>query len=402
MKKLLFILLFLFCLGGVGEAQYIRENCGDIAPQFLISNGSTCKQTTNASSRAAGRNYYWSGTAWTEDNRPISGIDVGSTDSYVINPTPAIPSYEVGVPIYFKANTANTGAAALNVSGLGSITIKKVVGGVTTDLETNDIRANQWVQVVYDGTFFQMQSMLGNSPAGISGLTAGKIPKAASATSLTDSLGFSENGTNTLLLLPPILGDCGTNCLTLESLVTGTKTQQFPDIAGKFGITTGTLNTGSCAIFSSGAIIDGGKCGVAVRVRNDANQSINNTTETVLTFNTEDFDTDSMHSTVTNTSRITFVTAGVYIVGAAIDFDFNATGERYVCIKINNTTNINCESKQAVTSGSSTTRMNLVNAYNFAANDYIEVIVYQASGGALNSLTGSTYQSPIFWAVKVI
>ena len=34
----------------------------------------------------------------------------------------------------------------------------------------------------------------------------------------------------------------------------------------------------------------------------------------VITYNTETYDTDDMHSTSTNTSRITFQTAGVYLV----------------------------------------------------------------------------------------
>ena len=58
--------------------------------------------------------------------------------------------------IRFKANTANTGAATLNVNSLGAKTIKK---NVSQDLETGDISANQIITVVYDGTNFQLQSI---------------------------------------------------------------------------------------------------------------------------------------------------------------------------------------------------------------------------------------------------
>ena len=114
--------------------------------------------------------------------------DSGGTDAYACNLVPAINTYTVGRRYSFKANTANTTAATLQLNSIPTpVTIKKVLGGVTTDLETNDIRVGQIVQVVYDGTNFQMQSMLGNSPTGISALTTGCIPKAASATTINDS-----------------------------------------------------------------------------------------------------------------------------------------------------------------------------------------------------------------------
>jgi hypothetical protein len=59
--------------------------------------------------------------------------------------------------VNFKANTANTGAAGLNVNSLGATAIKK---DVSTDLETGDILANQLVSLIYDGTNFQMLSTL--------------------------------------------------------------------------------------------------------------------------------------------------------------------------------------------------------------------------------------------------
>lgn len=88
-------------------------------------------------------------------------IDAGANDTYACSPTPALGAYGVGQVIWFKAATANTGAATININALGAKTIKKVAGGVTTDLATNDIRAGQWVEAVYDGTNFQMLSASG-------------------------------------------------------------------------------------------------------------------------------------------------------------------------------------------------------------------------------------------------
>ena len=81
--------------------------------------------------------------------------DAGGTDAYAITITPAITAYSAGQEFTFKANTANTGAATLNVSGLGAKTIKK---NYNEDLVTGDILANQIVKVVYDGTNMQLIS----------------------------------------------------------------------------------------------------------------------------------------------------------------------------------------------------------------------------------------------------
>lgn len=91
----------------------------------------------------------------------LAGTDGGSTDAYAISISPAPTAYNniLGVPIVFKANTANTGPATLNINSLGAIAIKK---NNDVDLVDNDIEIGQMVTVVYDGTYFQMQSLLAN------------------------------------------------------------------------------------------------------------------------------------------------------------------------------------------------------------------------------------------------
>lgn len=101
------------------------------------------------------------------------GADAGSTDTYVVTLTPTPSAYVTGEHYRFKANTANTGACTVNFNSLGAKTIKKAAGGITTDLADNDIRAGQWVDLVYDAVNFQMQSLLGNAPAGSIGGSTG-------------------------------------------------------------------------------------------------------------------------------------------------------------------------------------------------------------------------------------
>lgn len=84
--------------------------------------------------------------------------DTGAANAYVISPSPAITAYAAGQTFRFIAVNANTGASTLNVSGLGTKTIKK--NGNTTDLASGDIAANDMVTVVYDGTVFQVTVIL--------------------------------------------------------------------------------------------------------------------------------------------------------------------------------------------------------------------------------------------------
>jgi hypothetical protein len=95
--------------------------------------------------------------------------DAGANDTYTATLSPAITAYVTGAHYRFKANTANTGAATINLNSLGAKTIVKAAGGITTALSDNDIRAGQWVDLVYDGTNMQMQSTLGNAASGGSG-----------------------------------------------------------------------------------------------------------------------------------------------------------------------------------------------------------------------------------------
>ena len=85
--------------------------------------------------------------------------DAEASDTYAITLSPVPAAYYNGMVVNFKANTANTAAATLNVNTLGAIAIKKYHD---QDLETGDIEANQIVSVVYNSSTakFQMQSQL--------------------------------------------------------------------------------------------------------------------------------------------------------------------------------------------------------------------------------------------------
>lgn len=83
----------------------------------------------------------------------VYAADSVGTDAYAISLSPVPASYTTGMLLAFKAGTINTGAATLNVNGLGAKTIKK---NYDEDLVDGDIKANQIQIVIYDGTNFQL------------------------------------------------------------------------------------------------------------------------------------------------------------------------------------------------------------------------------------------------------
>jgi len=123
---------------------------------------------------------------------------------------------------------------------------------------------------------------------------------------------------------------------------------------------------------------------------NSGAESINSATFTALTFDTNTFDRGGVHSTSTNPSRFTVPAggAGIYMCSSFVLWAGNATGQRQMLIRLNGSTTI-CTSEVA---GSA-----VFNAGNFVTfpvflnvGDYIEFVVYQDSGGALNTSSGQT------------
>ena len=75
----------------------------------------------------------------------------------------------------------------------------------------------------------------------------------------------------------------------------------------------------------------------SARAYNNANLSVANGTLTVLNLNSERWDNDGIHSTSTNTSRMTAQTAGVYVVSGSVIWATNTTGDRQLFIRLNGT-----------------------------------------------------------------
>lgn len=122
-------------------------------------------------------------------------------------------------------------------------------------------------------------------------------------------------------------------------------------------------------------------------------QSIGNGSDTAVAFNSELADTATLHDTVTNNSRITIPTGegGTWIFSCRVEFAANATGQRKVMLRRAGSVEYPAQQFDAA-AGGNVTKLAVCHLMNIAAADYVEVVVSQNSGGALN-LSATPYFS---------
>lgn len=80
------------------------------------------------------------------------GITAGTPNNYTATIS-GIASYYAGLIILLKIHSANTGAATLNINGIGAISLLSQTGDA---LGTNDLAINELYLFVYNGTAFEL------------------------------------------------------------------------------------------------------------------------------------------------------------------------------------------------------------------------------------------------------
>ena len=85
----------------------------------------------------------------------VYAVTSGSSNAYVLAPSPALGAYAAGNRIIFEPNFTNTASATINVSSLGAKTIKTVYGEA---LAGGELVSGGIYSAVYDGTDFLLVS----------------------------------------------------------------------------------------------------------------------------------------------------------------------------------------------------------------------------------------------------
>ena len=120
----------------------------------------------------------------------------------------------------------------------------------------------------------------------------------------------------------------------------------------------------------------------ACSIKHSAAQSIATATTVTMLGDTENYDNDAMHSTVTNNSRITAQTAGRYLATALVEFPTNGTGIRSLNFLVNNTTTY--AGIQIGSTGSGNLLPPAARTLILSAGDYVECTAYQTAGGTIS------------------
>lgn len=132
----------------------------------------------------------------------------------------------------------------------------------------------------------------------------------------------------------------------------------------------------------------------ACRIFRSTTQSITSGTEATLAFDSEQFDTDTMHSTVSNTERITINTAGIYVFSwgtqFAVDGDYT---NAYTYLRLNGATVVGWGSSIGTYGAGVGPLLTGASTYKCAAADYFEVRINQVntSAGANTTQAATTF-----------
>jgi hypothetical protein len=133
------------------------------------------------------------------------------------------------------------------------------------------------------------------------------------------------------------------------------------------------------------------------RVYHNATQTITQSAITALAFNSERHDNDSMHDTVTNNSRITFNKAGIYLIGASLNFvTASNPANLWIKIRLDGTTEIAVASELTVSTVPREHTLSCI--YQVTAGQYVEIAVQNTlTTDAIAQQNGNGY--PEFWAI---
>lgn len=120
----------------------------------------------------------------------------------------------------------------------------------------------------------------------------------------------------------------------------------------------------------------------SVRVARSTVLSVPTSSDTAINFNLEDWDTNVIHDNVTNNTRLTGKTAGKYHIWAKASLAANATGDRRLTFYKNGV--ILSPGQPHKGTVAANTGIHISIEEPMAVNDFVELLVWQDSGGNLD------------------
>lgn len=180
----------------------------------------------------------------------IGAYTAGGTDTYTATVNPGIVSYVANTTYDIRFTNANTGAATLNLNGLGAIPLKKNVTGA---LSSGDLAANSGHRVLYDGTNFQVLTISsaggGGTVTSVSG-TANQIASTGGATPVLSLV------TNTALPGAPTAATAATTVNNTQIASTAFVQNRILEAYAGSGTDTYTVTVNGITAYAAGQVFD--------------------------------------------------------------------------------------------------------------------------------------------------
>jgi hypothetical protein len=127
-----------------------------------------------------------------------------------------------------------------------------------------------------------------------------------------------------------------------------------------------------------------------------ANQSVpNNAFGPIQSFDAEFYDPQSMHSPASPT-KLSAPVSGIYLITAEITWDISAAGTVRAAWVISNSSGFLQSDFRSPVTGNGTTN-NLSIPFLLNAGEYVEIYVFQDSGGPLNTMSGTLTNFTLTW-----
>jgi len=136
---------------------------------------------------------------------------------------------------------------------------------------------------------------------------------------------------------------------------------------------------------------------------NRAGQTISSSTFTAINLATEAYDTDSIHSTSVNNTRFTIPTGkdGYWLFYATGGFDSLGAGFMQTRFYKNGSSTGPLSASGAASGLSGLTGTSITQIINLAATDYVELVLFQNSGGS-EPITASGTEDYVFMGCQYL
>ena len=209
-------------------------------------------------------------------------------------------------------------------------------------------------------------------------------------TAVTAGTGISGGGTSGAVT---ITNSMATEITAKADLIVGTGSATFDNLAVG---TNGQVLTADSTVSPTGlkwATPTSGATYVGASVYKSADQTISTATQTIITWNNEDFDTDSIHDNSTNNGRFTIPTGkgGKYLIAAFIpSYHLSSNVQFYIDVFKNGSLLYSLMSPYMT--GYLNQGPSASTVVNAAAADYFELRITQSSGGNA-TISGGIYNA---------